>query len=188
MTTMMRNGVNLTNIEALVGAIEDNPALAEVQFKASSTWLGGTQAQVEINSLMAGGQDIARDGRHFTLVVDEPPELGGTDVAPNPVEHLAAALCGCLTAGIATNAALFETEIDRIEVDVEVNFNIKGVLGLDRSFPNGPLNLHYKVRVGGPGAPEAMERSKETLDRKSPVKNTIELPLQVTTEFELIED
>lgn len=184
----IRNGVNLTNIENLLGAIQENPGLAEVQFKATSTWLGGTQAKVQINSLMAGGQDIAREGRSFSLVVDEPPELGGLDEAPNPVEHLAAALCGCLTAGIATNAALFETDLDRIEVDVEVDFNIHGVLGLDDSYPNGPLGLHYRVRLGGPGAPEAMRKSKETLDRKSPVKNTIELPLKVTTEFELLDD
>ena len=32
--------------------------------------------------------------RHFSLVVDEPEELGGQDSAPNPVEYLLAAYAG----------------------------------------------------------------------------------------------
>lgn len=34
--------------------------------------------------------------RHFTLVIDEPQSLGGTDTAPNPVEYLLASYAGCL--------------------------------------------------------------------------------------------
>ncbi|WP_202950627.1 OsmC family protein [Thermococcus litoralis] len=35
--------------------------------------------------------------REFTIVVDEPPELGGTNEGPNPVEYILVALAGCLT-------------------------------------------------------------------------------------------
>ena len=182
----IRNGVNLTNIEQLVTAIKGNPKLAEVTFQARSVWKGGTQAECHIGPLVAGGQDITGGNRHFSFVVDEPGVLGGTDQHPNPVEYLAGALCGCLTAGIATNAALFGTELDSIEVGVDVNFNVHGVLGLDRSFPSGPIDLHYKVKLSGKGPREAMLRSKETLDKKSPIKNTIELPLRVTTDVEIV--
>lgn len=34
--------------------------------------------------------------RDFELVIDEPPSLGGTDQAPNPVEYLLASYAGCL--------------------------------------------------------------------------------------------
>lgn len=34
--------------------------------------------------------------RQFTLHVDEPPEFGGADVGPNPVEYVLAGLLGCL--------------------------------------------------------------------------------------------
>jgi uncharacterized OsmC-like protein len=181
------NGVQLENIAGLIDGIKANPSLSEVTFNAKSKWLGGTQAEVEIAPLLAGGEDISRSGRKFTMVVDEPAELGGLDEAPNPVEYLATALCGCITAGIATNAALFDCELHKIEVSVDVNFNIHGILGLDRSYPNGPLNLHYKVKLAGPGAAEAMEKSKLTIDKKSPIRNAIELPLQVTTEVEIEE-
>ena len=181
----IKNGVNLTSIENLVGAIKETPTLANVQFQAKSTWGGSTKAVVSIGPCIAGGQDISPPERKFTMTVDEPGVLGGDDSAPNPVEYLAAALCGCLTAGIATNAALFDVKLDRIEVEVAVNFDINGVLGLVKETPSGPLSLHYKVKLAGPGAAEAMERCKTTIDRKSPIKNAINLPLHVTTEFEL---
>lgn len=186
-TDTIKNGVNLTNIEGLIGGINDNPSLAEVQFQARSVWAGGTQAEVSIGPMIAGGTDISSEQRRFTMTVDEPGVLGGADDHPNPVEYLATALCGCITAGIATNAALFDVELTKIEVDVDVNFNIHGVLGLDRNHPNGPLDLHYAVRLAGPGAKEMMAKSKETIDRKSPIKNTIELPLRVTTSLEIDE-
>jgi uncharacterized OsmC-like protein len=183
----IRNGVNLTHIEGLTGAIAENPAVAEVQFKATSVWKGGTQAEVSIGPMISGGTDISDESRRFTMTVDEPGVLGGADDYPNPVEYLATALCGCITAGIATNAALFDIELTKIEVDVDVNFNIHGVLGMNRDYPNGPLDLHYAVRLAGPGATELMAKSKETIDRKSPIKNTIELPLRVTTSLEIVD-
>ncbi|MBT8218880.1 MAG: OsmC family protein [Bacteroidia bacterium] len=185
----VKNGVMLDNIDALVTAIKDDPAVANVQFKAKSKWLGGTQAEVTVSELHSNGQNIRPAERNFKLIVDEPGVLGGKDEHPNPVEYIASALCGCLTAGIATNAALFGTDLEEIQVEVDVNFDIHGVLGLDRTKPNGPLDLHYKVKLKGKdGASlEQLTKSKETLDKKSPIKNTIELPLKVTTEFEIME-
>lgn len=180
----IKNGVNLDNIEALVGAIQNDPEVAKVQFKASSEWKGGTQASVTVSELFSNGNNIRGEASKFNLMVDEPAVLGGKDEHPNPVEYLASALCGCLTAGIATNAALFGTELEKINVEVLVNFDIHGVLGLDRSKPNGPLDLHYKVTLKGKNGAsvDSLIKSKETLDKKSPIKNTIELPLKVTTE------
>lgn len=181
------NGVNLTDIENLVSAIGQDPNLAQVQFQARSVWRGGTQAECHIGPMMAGGNDIRPETNRYTLIVDEPKVLGGKDEYPNPVEYIAAALCGCITAGIATNAALFGTELTKIEVDVDVNFDIHGVLGLNRDVPSGPLDLHYRVKLAGPGAREAMMKSKSTIDRKSPIRNSIELPLRVTTDVEIEE-
>ncbi len=183
----VRNGVMLDPINELVSSIQSDPNVAQVQFVAKSEWKGGTQAEVTISELYSNGQNIRGPEKGFKLTVDEPGVLGGKDEYPNPVEYLASALCGCLTAGIATNAALFETELEKINVEVQVNFDVRGVLGLDRSQPNGPLNLHYKVKLKGKNgvSVDQLTKSKETLDKKSPIKNTIQLPLHVTTEFEI---
>lgn len=184
----MKNGVDLENLEALVAALKENSALANLRFVATSQWKGGTRTEVTISDLYAGGQNIATGGRKHTLMVDEPPQLGGTDKAPDPIEYLAAGLCGCITAGIATNAALFGTDLEKIEVTVEADFDIRGLFGLDRSVPTGANELRYTVRLKGKGASrDALVRSKETIDKKSPVRNTLANPLKIYTEV-IIED
>ncbi|MGM0588763.1 MAG: OsmC family protein [Bacteroidota bacterium] len=184
---VIRNGVNVTALENLVSGVKENPEMANVTFKAKSSWKGGTQTHVKISDLIAGGNNIAGEDRKFELTVDEPEVLGGTDEHPNPVEYLAAGLSGCLTAGIASNAALFETELDAIDVEVDVEFDIHGLLGLDREIPSGALELTYKVKLKGPEAKEKLMKSKDTIDRKSPVKKTLELPLKINTEVEVEE-
>ena len=117
-TETLPNGVNLSSISSLIDAITASPALANVTFKACSQWQGGTRTEVTIGEVHANQANISSPDRQFTLHVDEPPYLGGQDSAPNPVEMIAAGLCGCLTAGIATNAALFGTELEKIQVDL----------------------------------------------------------------------
>jgi uncharacterized OsmC-like protein len=173
------NGVNLHNIGELVSTVKGDSRFANARFAAKSRWLGGTKTEVTITDIKAGGEVITRGDRRFTMMVDEPPQLGGSDEHPNPVEYLAAGLCGCITAGIATNAALFGTKLDKIEVEVEMDYDLKNVLGIDRNGPGEVTELRYKVRLGGPGARENMVRSKETIDKKSPVRNTLELPIKV---------
>lgn len=178
----MRNGVNLENIENLIGAIRDNRDLAKIRFVGNSRWLGGTRSETHISELFAGGQNIAASDRKFTLTVDEPPELGGTDTAPNPVEYLAASLCGCLTAGIATNAALFETDLEQIDIHIEADVDIIGLLGLDRSVSTGCTEIRYTVRIKGPASHEKLVCSKETIDRKSPIRNSLKHTMKIITD------
>lgn len=180
----VRNGVNLENFENLVEAVKDNRGMANFRFKAKSEWKGGTKSEVTISELTAGGQNIAAPDRNFKLTISEPPPLGGNDEGPNPMECLAAALCGCLTAGIASNAALFETELEKIEVSVEADFNLLGLLGVDRSVPTGADEIRYTVRLKGKSgvSSDALRRSKETIDKRSPVRNTLANPLRISTE------
>lgn len=184
-TATLPNGVDLASIGSLIEAITTSPALADVKFKARSEWRGGTLTEVTIDEVHANNANISSPERHFKLLVDEPPYLGGTDLAPNPVETMAAGLCGCLTAGIVTNSALFGTELEKVNVEVTVDFDVHGVLGLNKQSPNGAVGLHYKVTLKAkePGQTEKLTKSKETIDRKSPVRNTLELPLRITTEI-----
>ena len=178
------NGVNLGNISSLIEAITASPAMANVTFKARSQWQGGTRTEVTVDEVHANNTNISPPERQFKLHVDEPPYLGGTDSAPNPVEMVAAGLCGCLTAGIVTNAALFGTELEKVQVEVDVHFDVHGVLGLNKEAANGSIGLHYKVtlKAQDPALADKLIRAKETIDRKSPVKQTLELPLRITTE------
>lgn len=175
------NDVNLEKLKEVDQHIRDNPALGKVVFKAHSTWQRGTKTQVSVSQWTAGGNTMAPAPRRFTVMVDEPDLLGGVDGAPNPLEVLLSALAGCVTAGIATNAAMFEVPIDSIAVELEADIDARGMLGQDRSVRNGVTDIRYTVTIQSPAPEEQVRKCKETIDRKSPVRDTLANPVNISS-------
>ena len=136
-----------------------------------------------MDSILAGGNEMSPATRRFTVAVDEPSYLGGADAAPNPVEVLLAALAGCVTAGIATNADMFGVPIDAMSIELEADVDARGMLGHDKSVRNGVTDIRYTVTIQSPASEEQVRRCKETIDRKSPVGDTLARPVKITSTF-----
>ena len=177
------NDVNLEGIMAVDKLVRENPALGKCQFKAKSSWQRGTKSQVSINAWTAGGNNMSPAPRRFTIMVDEPPELGGVDGAPNPVEVLLSALAGCVTAGIATNAQMFGVPIDAIDIDLEADVDARGFLGHDKCVRNGVTDIRYTVTIQSSAPEDKVRKCKETIDRKSPVRDTLANPVHIVSKL-----
>jgi hypothetical protein len=178
--TTVSNGVNLEALGGFVEAVKNGAVSPDIRFTAKSRWTGGTRTEVTIDQFSAGGVNAAPTDRSFKLVVDEPAALGGQDTAPNPVEYLAAGLCGCITAGIVTNAAMFGTNVEGLEVTVDADINVLGLFGLDRSVPSHCSRITYTVKLHGEDL-AALVKSKEVIDGKSPVRNTLANSIEIVT-------
>jgi uncharacterized OsmC-like protein len=177
------NDVNLEKIQEIDALVRQNPAMGKCTLMASSSWQRGTKAQVTISQIRAGGGDIMPVTRRFVLMVDEPAILGGVDSAPQPVEVLLSALAGCLTAGIATNAEMFGVPIDSLSIDLEADVDLRGVLGHDKSVRNGVTDIRYTVTIQSPATEDQVRRCKETIDRKSPVRDTLANPVSISSKL-----
>jgi uncharacterized OsmC-like protein len=177
------NDINVPKIKELDGMLRQNPAMAKCTVKVKSTWHRGTKCVVEIGTIEASGQSLFPRTRKFVIMTDDPDVLGGVDSAPTPAETLVAALAGCVTSGIATNAALFDVPVDAIDLDMEADIDFRGVMGHDRSVRNGFSDIRYTVTVQSPAPEEKVRKCKETIDRKSPVRDTIANPVNVTSTF-----
>ena len=174
------NGVNLEALGGFVDGVKTGAVSPEIRFSAKSSWTGGTRTEVVIDQFSAGGVNAAPAERSFRLVVDEPAALGGQDTAPNPVEYLAAGLCGCITAGIVTNAAMFGATVEALEVTVDADINVLGLFGLDRSVPSRCSRITYTVKVHGDD-PAALLKSCQVIEGKSPVRNTLANSIEIVT-------
>jgi uncharacterized OsmC-like protein len=181
--TMGANGVNLEGIKQVDTLVRQNPAMGKCMFKAKSTWKRGTKSEITIDSMLAGGQEMSPAARRFTVSVDEPPFLGGADAAPNPVEVVLAALAGCVSAGIATNADMFGVPLDALTIDLEADVNARGMLGHDKSVRNGVSAIRYTITIESPASEEQVRRVKETIDRKSPIRDTLANPVSITSKL-----
>jgi uncharacterized OsmC-like protein len=183
----MAEQVNDVNVEAFKGfreMVKQDPALGKLTVKATSSWHRGTKVLVEVGEMIhAKGQNLFPRTRKFWVMTDDPPGLGGVDAAATPAETLVAALAGCVTSGIAANAAMFDVPVDGIEIDMEADINLNGMLGLDRSVRNGFSHIRYTVTIQSSAPEDKVRKCKETIDRKSPVRDTIANPVNVTSSF-----
>jgi putative redox protein len=58
-----------------------------------------------------------------TLIVDEPPDRGGTDTGPRPTQLLAASLAGCTAITVEMYADRKGWDVGAVEVDVDVVYD-----------------------------------------------------------------
>jgi len=105
------------------------------------------------------------------------------DAAATAAETMLAAFAGCLTSGIAANAALFDVPLEALSVEMEADIDFRGLLGHDKSVPNGFTAIRYAVTIQSPAPEEKVRRCKETIDRKSPVGDTLARPVSISSTF-----
>ncbi len=115
--TTSTNGVDLATIAGLAEQYAADPEAAQSFWTARTQWTGGFRTAT-----------YAR--QHAPILTDEPEWLAGGDSAPNPVEHVLAALGSCLTVGYAAAAAVRGIELRSLEVEVKGTVDLRVFLGL----------------------------------------------------------
>lgn len=157
--TRRLNEVDLEAVGQLVGAIQADPAKAQTHWAAHVTWAGGFRSEAKV--------------RDFSPVPsDEPPGLGGTDTAPNPVEQLLGALGNCLAVGYAANASVAGIEIRDLQIHLRGDVDLHVFLGLSEGHA-GFESISAEVTLDSPASPEQLEQLHATVVATSPVGHTL---------------
>ncbi len=164
-SSIVLNGVDVGEVEALIGAIQAAPDLAKSRFRLHNAWLDGGHNRSRIEGFYTAKQEVAH-GEPFTIDADEPPILAGHDMGANPVEHLLNALAACLTTTLVYHAAVRGIEIRSIESSLEGDIDLRGFLGLSNEVRRGYQNIRVKFTVDTDA--ENLERLK-ALSKLSPV-------------------
>jgi uncharacterized OsmC-like protein len=147
-------------------AVADDPAQAQALFSADSTLVGVTEVDV-------------RTGAH-TFKVDEPPALGGEDVAANPVQYALASLGSCQAITYRFWAAQLGISFDTLTVRLEGDLDIRGFLGFDDGVRPGLTAVRVEVTVTGPESEERYAELAAAVDQHCPVLDLFKNPVPVT--------
>ena len=174
------NGVDLEALGKTIEAIKQNPELGKSRFRVRNKWLGGGRNKTDVQGFYGGGQEMSHK-QSFELDADEPPVIGGTDEAANPVEHLLNALGACVTTSMVAHAAVRGIEIEQLESEIEGDIDLQGFLGLDDSVPKGYKDIRVKFKVKTD--PKNIEKLK-SFAMFSPVYNTITQGANVDIQIE----
>ena len=157
MTTLQEakiNGIDTDALKQLMDDVSKDPAKGIAQFGVITTWKGGTRSQTRVNSWALGGQRL---DKNFTIEIDEPPELLGTDTAANPQEFLLAATNACILATYVAACSMQGIKLESLEIQTEGELDLRGFLGLDKSVKPGYDELQYTVRIKGDGTPQQFD-------------------------------
>src|SRR3954453_21716149 len=97
------NGINVDDLFALIDGVKRDVAKAKTNWHVTTTWCGQTRSRAQVDGFGIGGEQVAR---RFSIDIDEPCELGGSNQFANPQEHLLAALNACMTVGYVAQCAV----------------------------------------------------------------------------------
>ena len=106
--------------------------------------------------------------RDFTLIGDEPTEVGGSNQGPTPYEYLLAALGTCTSMTLSMYARKKEWPLENVRVDLKHEKVDKVDV------------FHRVVHVEGDLSREQRERLLEIANR-CPVHRTLESDIQITS-------
>ena len=124
-----------------------------------------TQSRTQVESFGIGEEQVAR---RFSIDVDEPCELGGTNRFANPQEYLLAALNACMTVGYVAQCAVRGITLQSLKIETEGEIDLRGFLGIDAAVPPGYESLSYTVRIKGSGSKEEFAEIHKAVMATSP--------------------
>lgn len=168
-TSERLNDVDVTAVANLVERIQQSPADAQTTWRAEVQWTGGFRSESHV-------RDFA------PIPSDEPPVLGGTNSAPNPVEQLLGALGSCLAVGYAANASVQGIEITDLRIELEGDVDLRTFLGLADANA-GYEGLRVKVHLDADAPPEQIQALHARVVGTSPVGHTLSRAVPVAVEL-----
>jgi uncharacterized OsmC-like protein len=163
------NDVDLAAVGALAQAIQETPEKGQTVWNAEVTWKGAFLSEVKI--------------RDFDPIPsDEPPSLGGTDTAPNPVEQLLGALGNCLAVGYAANASAAGITINDLRINLSGDLDLHTFLGLKPGHA-GYDRVSVEVHLDTDATDEQIAELHSKVTETSPVGDTFSNRVPVRIEL-----
>jgi uncharacterized OsmC-like protein len=147
-------------------AFSFDPEKAKTTFAANHELIGATEVSVKVGS-----------GHRFT--VDEPWALGGDDKAANPVEYALASLGSCQAITYRIWAAQLGVKLDKVEVDIDGDIDLRGLFGLDNRVRAGFNAVRIRVKLSGPQSDARYQELAAAVDAHCPVLDLFRNPVPV---------
>lgn len=126
---------------------------------------------------------FAANAREFTIVIDEPPALGGDDYAANPVEYLLASYAGCINVVAHLTAKELNITVEKLRIAVNGNINPARLLGISDRERAGFKNISVEFEPVTNASSETISLWIEEIKKRCPVNDNLLSPTPVSFKF-----
>ncbi len=149
-----------------IDQLKQNPESGKLSFKTRTHLVNGVLTNASI--------------RKFNLNVDEPHELGGSDIAPNPVELVLAALGTCQEIVYSAYAEVLGFKLDAVNIDVKGNLDLNGLFGTVEKTVPGFEEIEYETEIISNESEENIRQLITLVESHCPVLDTLTRPIPVS--------
>ena len=160
-----------TALERNIKAIELRPTIGRGTAVTKVSIRDGCTAEIE-------------DGG-WKLIADESVKDGGNGEGPDPGVFGRAALGSCLAMGYAQWAAILGVPLDKIEVEVQADYDVRGELGVADDVRPGYAAIRYVVSITSASSEEDVLRVLDTADRCSSYRDIFSNGVPLTREVRM---
>lgn len=129
-------------LNRVIEVFQAKPAVALDTDKTSARLEKGLQCQIRQGDLR--------------VTADMAKVLGGGGSSPSPGFFGRAALVSCIAIGIKMTAAVRQVAIDAIDVEVEMDWDNRGLFGID-DISAGCMGIRLKIVIQSPAAEEELQ-------------------------------
>ena len=125
------------------------------------------------------------NARQFTLVIDEPPALGGDDLGANPVEFLLASYAGCMNVVAHLTAKELGIKVEKLTIAVSGNLNPARLFGQSEVERAGFKQIDVNFTPVTDASPELTAQWITAKKNRCPINDNLASPTPLT--FNLIQ-
>lgn len=170
------NGIEVAQIQGMVGAVKNQPQMAQAKIYAKTKWKSGFNNEASMKDFeMGGAMNTTSRKNPFIIAGDHPPELLGTNKGPASVEVLLAALGHCISNGFAMYGAYMGIPIESLTIDVVGDIDLQGLLMLPEPGKVRPgfqeIRATYYVKSKAPR--DQLEKLAKMSEDFSPVRDSV---------------
>lgn len=134
--------------------------------------------------LQEGLQVEVTSGKH-KFILDEPPQLGGTDTGMNPVEALLGSLGACMCIVAKSFAQIHKIDLQDLKIELEGDLDPDGFMGANKEAKIGFSKIRININIKSSSSEEDIASFVNFVERSCPVCDTIMNSPEITTKFTL---
>lgn len=123
--------------------------------------------------------------REHLVKSDYGEAAGGTNLAPNPIELLLAALAACIEAAFFELAEHEGLTINGLSVDVEGTLDLRGLFMVDDNVPPGFQALQYTFNIESPDDEARVRAFAERVIAHCPVVDSLARPVKLSGDIKV---
>lgn len=138
------------------------------------------ELKFSISSISESPAKTKIQARGFDLTVDEPEELGGTNLAPNPVEYILAGYAGCINVVAHIVANELDFHLDDLKVDIDGFLNPGRLFGKSLEDRAGYKSIDVKIETSSAIDPELKKKWLSEIGHRCPVNDNLSNPTPIS--------